>query len=98
MSPETVPKAEELPAPSAEMVLIRVAIESYLATAHMKPRERSRAFFDKASSILADEESVALLFPIRPASGHSSVSRARREAVAIWQAFAPTFLARIPRE
>jgi hypothetical protein len=88
----------DLPDPSAELVLIRVAIEAYLSTAHVKPRNRARTFFDAASRILADEESVAALFPIRPAPKHSAVRKARRQAVAMWDAFVPTFLARLPPE
>lgn len=87
-----------LPEPSAELVLIRVAVEAYLATAHLKPRLRARAFLDVASRTLADEESVALLFPIRPKRDHASVSQARREAIAMFRQFLPTFVARLPRE
>lgn len=64
----------------------------------MKPRERARGFFELASRILADEESVAALFPVRPSATHGAVTMARREAVSMWQAFAPVFMARMSED
>lgn len=89
---------EELPAPSAELVLIRVAIQAYMASAHEKPRRRARAFLTAASSILADEQSVSELLPIRPATAHARVMASRRAAVAIWRQMLPVFIAKLPRE
>lgn len=91
-------EADDLPAPSAELVLIRVFVESYLATAHRKPRERARSFMTVAAGILADEESVSLVFPIRPAPDQGAATRARRQALVMFRQLLPTLLARIPHE
>lgn len=88
----------ELPAPSAEMVLIRVFVQSYLATAHVKPRLRARAFLDAAARSLADEESIATLLPIRPARDHAAVAEARKQAIGIFRQLMPAFVAKLPSE
>lgn len=85
----------DLPPPSPELVLIRIFVESYLATV---PRKRAMAFMKQASEILATEESMALLFPIRPQSDHASIARARRQALAMYRQLMPTLLARMPPE
>lgn len=97
MSADREVLADELPAASPELVLVRVAIEAYLASAHLKPRDRARAFVKTATSILADEESVALAFPIRPATHHEATAKARRGAIALWKHLLPTFMARLPK-
>lgn len=84
---------EELPAPSAEMVLLRVLAEAFLATSTPK---RARAFMNVATSILADEESLSLAFPIRPASRQPEITKARRGAVAMYRQLLPTLMARVP--
>lgn len=89
---------EEIPAPSAELVLIRVFAEAFLAMAHLKPRSRAREALKLASEILATEESVALTFPIRPNTFERETSRARRQAIAVFRQYLPTFAARLPRE
>lgn len=98
--PEQEPKSDaaELPPPSAELVLIRVFVQASLATAHEKPKHRARALLARASSILRDEETVALLLPIRSASERASVTRARREALAMFRQLMPTFVAELPPE
>jgi hypothetical protein len=76
---------------------MRVFVEAYIATAHLKPKVRAAAFLDLATDILATEESVALTLPIRPMSNAAGVSRARRGALALFRQYLPTFLARLPR-
>lgn len=96
---ETEPLVRDLlPPPDPTLVLIRVFVEAYLATAHLKPRARARAFLDVATNALATEESVALVFPIRPTSEHARVSLARRQAVALFRQYLPVFIARLPPE
>lgn len=87
----------ELPKPDASYVLIRVFVEAYLSTAHLPRKERAPAFLQVASEILANEESVSLLLPIRPASEHAAVSSARRAALALYRQYLPVLLARVPR-
>lgn len=98
MMPELASEPDELPCPSAELVLIRVMVTAFLKTAHMKPRSRAREFVRIASDLLADEESAALVFPIRPASQQQHAARARRQAVAMYRQYLPVFMAALPHE
>jgi len=92
--PQSVP--EEMPAPSAELVLMRVLFESFLASADMPKGRRALTSIRIASEILASEESLALVFPIRPQSADAATSVARRQALAWFRQMAPVFLARVP--
>jgi hypothetical protein len=87
--------AIDLPPATPERILIRVAIEAYLATCHMKPRERGRAFFEFGSKLLMNEKSVAALFPIRTRDSRDRLDVVRLQACAIWSEWAPTFMARL---
>ena len=87
---------DELPEPSAELVLLRVAVEVFIATADLK-KGRGLAAMKLASEILATEESVSLLFPIRPSSQHVAVNTARLQAIAMFKQWIPVFLARVPK-
>lgn len=89
---------EGLPTPSAELVLIRVFVTAYLATAHTRPRKRADAFLTEASRLLESERTVALLLPIRPADQHAELSRARKQAVGLFRQLVPTFIASLPGE
>lgn len=95
VSSETT-EAEPLPPPSAEMVLIRVFVTSYLATAHERPRKRADAFLAEAARLLENEHTVALLLPIRGAEAHRQLSSARRQAMALFRQLVPTFVASLP--
>jgi len=92
---EQIQRADEVPPPSAELILLRVCIEAFLETS---PRRRARAFLDVAASILATEDTLAELMPSRPASEHARLSLARRQALAMFRAYLPTFIARLPTE
>lgn len=92
---QRVAVGEELPPPSAELVLIRVFVTAYLATT--TPR-RANAFLREAARLLESEESVALLLPIRGASQYAQVAMARRSAVALFRQLMPTFVACLPGE
>lgn len=85
--------AELLPPPSAELVLLRVAIEAFIATA---PRKRSERFLKLMAQTLAREENLSGLFHIRPMSDRAAVQRARRQASAMFEAYLPVWLAGIP--
>lgn len=98
LSSEQTTEPEPLPAPSAELVLIRVFVTSYLATAHERPKKRAEAFLSEAARLLESESSVALLLPMRPPSQHSELSKARRQAVTLFRQLVPTFVASLPGE
>lgn len=96
MEPEKQPlDAEELPAPSAELVLLRVLVQAHLATA---PRRRGEAFLRVVSEILSTEERVTLLFPTRPKSQQSAVTDARRKAMAQFRQLLPAFISSLRRK
>lgn len=96
MSVDLTPtEAEILPLPTAELVLLRVLAQAYLATVS---RRRAEAFLRRASELLADEASVAALFPIRPREGVTALNKARREAVGVFRVLLPAFVAAVPRE
>ncbi len=84
-----------LPEPSAELVLIRVLMASYLATASPK---RGAALLREASRLLESEEAIASVFPIRPGSHHAAMGAARRRAVMAFRLMMPTFVASLPPE
>lgn len=88
--------AEELPSPSAELVLIRVFVSAYLRTAHEKPRRRAPALLEHAARLLDNEESVALLLPIRPPAMRAELSRARRQALTMFRQLLPSLIASVP--
>jgi hypothetical protein len=76
------------------LVLLRVFVESYLATA---PRKKGEKFLRMAGEALAEEELLASVFQIRPSRQHAAVRRARKEAAAIFERYLPVWLARLPR-
>jgi hypothetical protein len=89
---------DELPPSTPEWVAMRVFVAAYLKTAHLKPRARAAAFVREASAMFDNEENLGLLFPIRPSSQSSDVSRSRRQAMAMYRQYLPTFIACIPEE
>jgi hypothetical protein len=91
-------ESEELPPPSPELVLMRVFVAAYIATAHERPKRRGRAFLRRAVRLLEQEDSIALLSPIRPSSQHVAVAKARRGAVSMFREYRPFFLAMLPPE
>lgn len=83
-------EAELFPAPSAEMVLLRLFVQSYLATA---PRRRAEAFLRHATKLLETEEGLSLLLPIRPQMHDAARSEARQEAVIMFRQLLPALVA-----
>jgi hypothetical protein len=86
---------EELPAPSAEIVLIRVFVQSYLATVS---KRRGEAFLRHAADLLATEESLSGVTPIRPPKSQPAVTRARMQALALFRQYLPTLIASVGTE
>lgn len=88
-------ETEELPPPAAAIVLWRVSVEAFIATA---PRRRSETFLRLMAEMLASEENLSAVFHIRPTSERAAVAKARREAAAMFEKLLPLFLARLPRD
>lgn len=80
---------EELPPPSAMGVLVRVWVTSFIATAHLPRKKRAKAFLKYAGRMLESMESISNVSPIRPASAHEDVQKARRQALALYRAQEP---------
>lgn len=93
-NPRASPDLTEIPAPSAEFVLIRVALSSFLATS--KP-EQSEAFLKHMAETLADEESLSAIMNIRERGQAAAVSKARRGASAMFRAYLPVLLGHVRR-
>ncbi|HEY9219513.1 MAG TPA: hypothetical protein VIO94_15810 [Phenylobacterium sp.] len=85
--------ADDMPPPSAEIVLVRVAISAYLAT---NSRKKGDAFLRAMAEILRDEESLSSIVPIRPAPNAANLQGARRGAIALFRALLPTLIAKLP--
>lgn len=92
VSPEYRSKPEDLPAPSAELVLWRVAVEAFLDT---MPRKKGEAFLIRMGELLASEEAVSNILPIRPDSETEMVQAARVQAVAMFRQYLRVFMARL---
>lgn len=86
-------EADDLPEPDAAVVLWRVSVQAFIATA---PRRRSERFLKAMAETLASEDAVSDILPIRPRGDHAAVQRARREAVAAFRQLLPAFLAALP--
>lgn len=86
---------EELPAPSAELVLYRVTMQAFLR--NMK-RKDADEFLRELCETLASEDAVSQVIPLRGPGRYSDVQRARRGAVAIFRQYLPIFLSALPRK
>jgi hypothetical protein len=86
-------ETDGLPEPDAALVLIRVLVQAHLATIS---RRRGEAFLRHATEILASEENLELLFPIRPRTQHAALNKARREAVGLFRQLLPSLIASLP--
>lgn len=87
-NPNLAPPSE-LPEPSAVLVLFRVFLCAFLTVSGPKKGE---AVLREMAEMLATEESLSSIMPIRPASQAHGVTKARREAVAAFRALLPAFL------
>lgn len=91
---ERASERDAMPAPSAEIVLMRVAISAYLET---NSKKKGDAFLRSMAEILRDEESLSAIVPIRPAVNAKDVAHARRGAIALFRALLPTFVAKVQK-
>lgn len=86
--------AQDLPPPSPEIILIRVAISAYLST---NSKKKGDAFLKAMAEILRDETSLAAVVAIRGPAQADAVAKARRGAMALFRALLPTLLGRVER-
>lgn len=89
-----VREAEPSPAMTPELLLLRVFVSAYL---HTVPRKKAEAFLREASALLATEEAVATLLPMRGPHDLARSTLARREAVAMYRSLLPVLVAAIER-
>lgn len=82
----------DLPPPDASLVLVRVAIESFIDVVGPKKGER---FLKGMADRLASEERLAEALRFRPASEDAAVSQARRSAMLWFRQALPIFMARL---
>lgn len=88
LNPNLAPQSE-LPEPTATLVLFRVFVCAFLSV--MGPK-KGDAVLREMAEMLATEESLSSIMPIRPASQAHAVTKARREAVGAFRALLPAFL------
>jgi hypothetical protein len=62
----------------------------------MKPK-RAETFLRAVGDILAQEENLAQVFPIRATEDAAHLSAARRGAVAMYRDILPSLISRLPR-
>lgn len=91
----TTVAVDEMPAPSAELVVLRTGAQALVRALGRRKGER---FLREWAQLLADEESVRLLFPTRPAADRAAVSVAQRQAVAWLRQTMPVLIATLPPE
>lgn len=84
---------EELPAPSAELTLIRVLVSAHLATSS---RRKGDAFLEACALTFADEERLQAILPIRPPLQQKARRVAQKQALAMFNALLPVWLAWLP--
>ena len=90
---EAAPPPEDLPPPSAELVLYRVHVEALIATLG---RRKAEKYLRTASEIFATEQSLSAVLMFRPMAQQEPLMRARRAAAYWFKQALPTFIARIP--
>lgn len=81
-----------MPAPSAELVLVRVMIESIIDVAGKKKGER---LLTAMAERLSHEERLCAVLKIRPATDDAAVRRARGDAMVWYRQCLPIFMARL---
>lgn len=81
---------------SAVTVLVLAALEAYVATCAVKPRQRGKAFLAALGQALIERDSVASLYPTKPAEERDAEARAVREAIALYRSHVRRFVERLP--
>lgn len=89
--PETLlTSSENVPAPSAVLVLWRASVMAFITVCGRRKAER---FLEVMTRQLADEENLSSVFQIRPNTEQAAVRQARREAAELFRRYLPLFLA-----
>jgi len=86
----------DVPPVSVELVLYRVLVCSLIETlGEALGPEAAERFLRIQATTLANEMSLETVIPIRGASEHASVVKARRGAVAMFRRYLPVFVAKL---
>lgn len=96
MLPEVVLRVGELPPGTPDRVLISIFVASYVATAHLKPRERAKALLQHAAHLMAERASVYAVKPIRAGQRWNQEAAAVAEADSLLAAMMPELIASLP--
>lgn len=86
---------EELPPPSAPLVVVRTGAQALIRALG---RRKAEKFVREWATLFSTQESVELLLPARTPSERRAVAKAQREAMAWFREVLPTLLASIPKE
>lgn len=88
----------DVPPVSVELVLYRVQVCAMIdvLTEFIGP-EAAERFLRRQAEMLADEQSLETVIPIRGRSQQAEVSRARKGAVAMFRRYLPVFVAKLRR-
>ena len=92
-APEQSPR--NVPEPSAELILLRVCIEAFLAT---QSRKRGERFLHTVAERLAAEANLAAVFHIRTSGQSPTYRQARTKATQLFEQCLPVLLASLPEE
>lgn len=93
MQESALKTTEELPTPSAELVLYRAHVQALLRVLGRKKGER---YLRLMAGQLAAEENLSNVLSIRPSSQALEVRMSRRQAATIFDRLMPVFLASLP--
>lgn len=86
---------DELPDPSAPLVISRVIVEAWLRTV---PRRTGAMFLENLACVLSNQEEMACVVPIRRTDSGIAAARAEREALAALRQMLPVFIATLPKD
>ncbi len=86
---------EGLPPMTPEFILWRATFEGLMEASKAPRRRRARVLVETTAQVMADEETLAQIMPIRPEREAAEVAKARRQAVALFRTYSPIFLARL---
>lgn len=97
MSVGLASETDELPEPDFNTILFRVLGEVFLATAHLKPKERAPAALRLFAEIMAAEDGLSHVLPLRRTARQAAHAREWHKAMAVFAELFPVFLARLPK-
>lgn len=80
------------PATSPELILWRIQTAAMVGVLGPKKGQR---FLRSMAELMANEESIAEITPIRGAASYAAIREARRAAIALYRQALPTLIARL---